>query len=219
MTFRRRGDACSARTTLRGRRPGWELRPVGGEADDRETDSRGICMHAKWKELLWAIILVVVVTYLYIEVGRETALITATLKGYPATARPNFWPRVMLVGLLVTGLLKLLLNLRKPKDDTPEEQLIKYLFLPKVLISVGMVGAYCYLSQYLGFALSTMVFTAGYMWFLGMRKVKMLISFPILSTLVILLVFWRVLYIAVPKGEGIFLHFSNLVMAIVRVGA
>ena len=63
-------------------------------------------MHAKWKELLWAFILVVVVTYLYIEVGRETELITATLKGYPATARPNFWPRVMLVGLLVTGSLE-----------------------------------------------------------------------------------------------------------------
>ncbi len=177
-------------------------------------------MHAKWKELFWALILVVIVTSLYIEVGRETELITATLKGYPAAARPNFWPRVMLVGLLVTGLLKLLLNFRKPEEQKPEEKsLLRHLLLPKVLISVVIVGLYCYLSQYLGFALSTMAFTAGYMWFLGMRKVKMLISFPILSTLVILLVFWRVLYIAVPKGEGIFLLFSNLVMAIVRVGA
>lgn len=176
-------------------------------------------MHAKWKELVWGVILVFVVTYLYIEVGNETDLITATLKGYPAMARPNFWPRVMLVGLLVTGVLRLLLNLRKPEENKSEENLLTYLLLPKVMISVAMVGMYCYLSQYLGFALATMAFTAGYMWFLGMRKVKLLISFPILSTLVILLVFWRLLYIAVPKGEGIFLHFSNLVMAIVRVGA
>lgn len=176
-------------------------------------------MHAKWKELLWALILVVVVSYLYIEVGRETELITATLKGYPAMARPNFWPRVMLAGLLVTGLLKLLLNFRSPKKDTPEENLLRYLLIPKVIVAVVAVGAYCYLSQFLGFALSTMVFTAGYMWFLGMRKVKMLLTFPILSTLVILLIFWRVLYIAVPKGEGVFLTFSNLVMAVVRAGA
>ena len=115
--------------------------------------------------------------------------------------------------------MKLLLNARKPDEQKPEESLLRYLLIPKVIISVVIVGLYCYLSQYLGFALSTMVFTAGYMWFLGMRKVKLLISFPIVSTLVILLVFWRVLYIAVPKGEGIFLHFSNLVMAIVRVGA
>jgi hypothetical protein len=176
-------------------------------------------MHAKWKELVWAFIFVMVVIYLYIEVGKETELITATLKGYPAMARPNFWPRLMLVGLLVTYILKMLLNLRKPEDHKPKENLLKYLLLPKVMISVVIVGMYCYLSQYLGFAFATMAFTAGYMWFLGMRKVKMLISFPILSTLVTLLVFWRVLYIAVPKGEGIFLQFSNLVMAIVRAGA
>jgi hypothetical protein len=187
--------------------------PMVRDAIGWEIDSRGIGMHAKWKELVWAFILVMVVVYLYVEVGRETELITATLKGYPDMARPNFWPRVMLVGLLVTGVLKLLLNLRKTEDQRPEEHLLRYLLIPKVMISVVMVGLYCYLSQYLGFALATMAFTAGYMWFLGMRKVKLLISFPILSTLVILLVFWRVLYIAVPKGEGIFLLFSNLVMA------
>jgi len=190
------------------------------EEDGCDIFSRGggIGMHAKWKELVWAFIFVMVVIYLYIEVGKETELIATTLKGYSAMARPNFWPRVMLVGLLVTGVLKLLLNLRKPQDHEPEENLLKYLLLPKVMISVVIVGMYCYLSQYLGFVFATMAFTAGYMWFLGMRKVKMLISFPILSTLVILLVFWRVLYIAVPKGEGIFLQFSNLVMSIVRVG-
>ncbi len=118
-------------------------------------------MHAKWKELFWALILVVIVTSLYIEVGRETELITATLKGYPAAARPNFWPRVMLLGLLVTGLLKLLLNFRKPEEQKPEEKsLLRHLLLPKVLISVVIVGLYCYLRQYLGFALSTMAFTA-----------------------------------------------------------
>lgn len=176
-------------------------------------------MHAKWKDLLWAFILVMAVTYLYIEVGQETSLITATLKGYPATARPNFWPRVMLVGLLVTGLLKLYLNTRERADHEREKESAPRILVPKVIISVVIVGLYCYLSQYLGFAFATIVFTAGYMWFLGMRKMKMLISFPILSTLVVLLVFWRLLYIAVPKGVGIFLAFSNLLMSIVRVGA
>ncbi|MHB9096335.1 MAG: tripartite tricarboxylate transporter TctB family protein [Syntrophales bacterium] len=176
-------------------------------------------MHAKWKDLLWAFLLTMAVVYLYIDVGRETALITATLKGYPAAARPNFWPRVMLAGLLVTGLVKLYLNARKRVDHEREQESAPRILMPKVIISVVIVGLYCYLSQYLGFAFATIVFTAGYMWFLGMRKLKLLVSFPILSTLVILLVFWRVLYIAVPKGVGIFLTFSNLVMSIVRVGA
>ena len=183
-----------------------------------EHDSRGTHMHARWKELVWAFILLMIVLYLYIDVGKETDLIAATLKGYPAMARPNFWPRVMLVGLLVTSVLKLLLAARKPEDREAGKGLLAHLLVPKVLISVVIVGTYCYLSRYLGFSFATMVFTAGYMWFLGMKKVKTLVIFPILSTLVILLVFWRVLYIAVPKGEGIFLQFSNLVMSIVRVG-
>jgi putative tricarboxylic transport membrane protein len=176
-------------------------------------------MRTKWKELLWAFILVTVVAYLYIEVGSETALITATLKGYPAMARPNFWPRLMLVGLLATGLLKLYVTGRKRAEHQREKGSAPRIFIPKVIVSIFTVGLYCYLSQYIGFAFATMVFTGGYMWFLGMREVKMLISFPILSTLVVLLVFWRLLYIAVPKGVGIFLAFSNLLMSIVRVGA
>jgi len=176
-------------------------------------------MHAKWKEWVWAFILAMVVIYLYIEVGKETDLIKATLRGYPAMTRPNFWPRVMLVGLLVTGLLKLFLVARKSDDRQPTQNLRKLILVPKVMISIVIVGLYCYLSQYLGFAFSTMAFTAIYMWFLGMRRLKPLVLFPILSTLVVLLVFWRLLYVSVPKGEGIFLMFSNLIMGIVRFGA
>ena len=78
-------------------------------------------MSVKWKELVWAFILVMVVIYLYIEVGKETELVKVTLKDYSAMSRPNFWPQVMLVGLLVTGLLKLFLIARKSDDRQPEQ--------------------------------------------------------------------------------------------------
>jgi hypothetical protein len=192
---------------------------VPGKGDGCDIFSRGIRMHAKWKELAWAFILAMIVIYLYIEVGKETDIIKATLRGYPAMTRPNFWPRVMLVGLLVTGLLKLFLTARKSDDREPTQNLFKLILVPKVMVSIVIVGLYCYLSQYLGFVFATMAFTAVYMWFLGMRKLKPLVLFPILSTLAVLLIFWRLLYVGVPKGEGIFLMFSNLIMGIVRFGA
>jgi hypothetical protein len=124
----------------------------------------------------------------------------------------------MLIGLLVTGLVKLFLA-RKSDDRQPKQDLLRRILVPKVMISIVIVGMYCYLSKYLGFAFSTMAFTAVYMWFLVMRKLKPLVLFPILSTIVVLLIFWRMLYVGVPKGEGIFLMFSNFIMGIVRFGA
>jgi hypothetical protein len=168
--------------------------------------------------LVWALIFTTVVIYLFIKVGQETELQTHQLKGYSTMARPTFWPRVLLVGLLGTGLTKMFLSARKPRDRQSAKNLLKHIALPKVVISVCIVALYCYLSQYLGFAFATMAFIAGYARFMGMRKLTILIPVPILSTLAILLVFWRILYVAVPKGQGIFLAFSNFIMAIVRYG-
>ncbi len=141
-----------------------------------------------------------------------------TLQDSPMMTRPNFWPRVMLVGLLLTSLLKLFMIARKSHDQQSKPGLFRFIFVPKVMISVCIVTLYCYVSQYAGFAFATIVFTAVYMSFMGMTKLKYLIAFPVLSTLSILLVFWRFLYVAVPKGEGIFLKFSNLVMDLIRFG-
>ena len=138
-------------------------------------------------------------------------------------AKPSFWPRVMLIGLLFCALLKLFLAVRETDKQQlgktiSEASLIKHIMLPKVILSVCIVTLYCYLSQYLGFAFATIVFAAVYMRFMGMKKLTVLTSVPIISTLCILLVFWRFLYVAVPKGQGVFLTFSNLIMGIIRFG-
>lgn len=175
-------------------------------------------MIVKWKAAVFASILAGVVVYLFIEVGTESEFVAFTLQDSPPMAKPNFWPRVMLVGLLTTSLLKLFLTARKSDDQPSKISLTQFIFVPKVMISVCIITLYCYLSQYLGFAFATIVFTAVYMGFMGMTKLKFLIAIPIISTLSILLVFWRFLYVAVPKGEGIFLKFSNLIMDIIRFG-
>jgi len=173
----------------------------------------------KRKEIVWACILVVVFIYLYIEAGKESELISATIEGYSAMARPSFWPRVMLVGLLVTSLLKLLLNAKKTSEQVLKQSILAYILVPKAIISIIIIGIYCISSQYLGFPFTTIIFTAVYMWFLGLRKIKIIISFPILITLFVLLFFWRILYIGLPKGEGVFLVFSNFIMSLVRIGS
>ena len=154
--------------------------------------------------------------YLYIDVGKETALVGKMLEGYPTMARPAFWPQFMIVGLLVTSLLHIFFQIRK-KDGTEQKKTIS-VFNAKVSISIIIVALYTYLSQYLGFAFSSMLFILIYMWYLGERHVKRLICFPIFSVLVLLLFFWRVMYMGLPKGVWIFSTFSNFLISIIRFG-
>lgn len=169
-----------------------------------------------WKHLAAAVVLSTGLIYLYIDVGKETALVGKMLEGYPTMARPAFWPQFMIVGLLVTSLLHIFFQARK-KDGTELKKTIR-VFSAKVSISIVIVALYTYLSQYLGFPFSSILFILIYMWYLGERSVKRLIYFPILSVLVLLLFFWRVMYMGLPKGVWIFSTFSNFVMSIIRFG-
>lgn len=166
-----------------------------------------------WKSSIRPAIFVLIVAYLFIDVGSGDMFASYTLM-----SRPEFWPRVMLVGLLITGMLKFLVSSRLVHSRQTKKNLLRHLLVPKVIISIIIVAIYCYSTQYVGFALGTMIFISAYMWFLGVRKMRPLLLTPIVSTIIILLVFWRFLYVAVPKGYGVFLSFSNFVMAIVRIG-
>jgi len=175
-----------------------------------------------WKNLATAAVLSVFLIYLFINVGRETALLGKMLDGYPAMARPAFWPQFMIVGLLITSLLHI--YFQAIKKNRPEQKEIEKkesikVFNSKVVGSIVIVSLYTYLSQYLGFTFSTFLFIFIYMWYLGERKIKRFIYFPILSLLILLFFFWRVMYLSLPKGVGIFSSFSNFIMSIIRYGA
>jgi hypothetical protein len=89
----------------------------------------------------------------------------------------------------------------------------------RIIIGILLVTAYCYSTQYLGFAFATMLFMGVFMLYLGQKDYRILVGMPIVSVIIILFVFWRILYVSLPKGYGIFLYFSNLILDLVRIGA
>lgn len=159
-------------------------------------------------------LLLALIGSLFVSVGGN-----GNLASYSMWSRPEFWPRVVLIGMAVTIVLKLYW----PKNGETKKERVKdtiaKLVGARIVLGIVIVTAYCFSTQYLGFAFSTMIFLGLFMWYLGQRSIKSLIAMPAVSVLLILFVFWRMLYVSLPKGVGVFLEFSNLILAIVRMGA
>ena len=166
------------------------------------------------ERILGVAIFILVIVYLYIHVGSGQMF-----SSYDVMSRPEFWPRVMLLGLLVTGLLKILAATPHSPTRPEKTNWRQHLLVPRALIGIFIVAAYCYITQYAGFAFATLIFIPIFMWYLGARSPKLLIFTPVISLIAVLLLFWRFLYVAVPKGYGIFLSFSNMLLSLVRIGA
>ncbi len=163
---------------------------------------------------IFLLIYLAVIGFLFVDVGGNESLST-----YSLWSRPEFWPRVILVGMGVTVVLRLYWPKKGSSSQKTVRETLSLLFSRRILLGILVVTLYCFSTQYLGFAFSTMVFLGIFMWYLGQKSVKYLILMPTVSVLFILFVFWRVLYVSLPKGSGIFLDFSNLILTIVRLGA
>jgi hypothetical protein len=163
---------------------------------------------------IFLLIYLTITGFLFINVGGNESMTS-----YSIWSRPEFWPRTILIGLSLTVLMKLYLPRNKLSSKSTIKETITLLFKSRIIIGILGVSAYCYSTQYLGFAFATMAFLCIFMWYLGQKNLKSLIIIPVISVFLILFVFWRILYVSLPKGSGFFLDFSNLILTIVRTGA
>lgn len=155
-----------------------------------------------------------VIGFLFVDVGGNESLST-----YSVWSRPEFWPRVVLVGMGLTVVMKFYWPKKESSSKKTVQDTINTLIKGRILFGIFIVYIYCFSTQFLGFAFSTILFLCIFMWYLGQRNIKHLIIMPAVSVLFILFVFWRMLYVSLPKGSGIFLEFSNLILSIVRMGS
>ena len=168
---------------------------------------------ARLKHMLFLMYLAVA-GYLFINVGGN-----GSLTSYAIWSRPEFWPRTVLVGLSLTVFMKLYWPQKNYTTTSSVKGFINLLFSSRIILGILIVSVYCFSTEYLGFAFATILFLFIFMQFLGQTNIKYLIIGSSVSVLLILFIFWRLLYVSLPKGFGIFLDFSNLMLTIVRLGA
>jgi hypothetical protein len=127
-------------------------------------------------------------------------------RGLDAVARgplgPGFWPRLALVGLAVACLAKLVAEWRR--HGASERVSLPPVSRGKLAIGIGALVLYVVLAPWLGWALASALFIAGFMALCGARSAAALASASVVGTVALLYVFVKLVYLPLPKGDGAF---------------
>lgn len=140
------------------------------------------------------------------------------------------WVRVVLLGIMLGAAgqlaLAILASRKTPQPETPDSATSPSPSpatstsnrLQHALIFIAPL-VYLYLMQRLGFFFLTPFFIIGYLWILQVRKWQYLILVASAVYAVVLLIFVRIFYVALPVGSWeAFYNINTLIITLVRWG-
>jgi putative tricarboxylic transport membrane protein len=115
---------------------------------------------------------------------------------------PGFWPRLVLLGLGMSSLAKLVLDVRRarPRDVTGADRVP--ISPPLLVVAIVVIVAYVATTPVLGFALATLAFVAVFMALSGARSPLTIAATAVGSTVAVLYLFIKLVYLPLPKGAG-----------------
>ena len=142
-------------------------------------------------------VLVAAIALVVLHQGGDTTLVVDADALGPAS-----WPRVMLLGLLVSGILWGLARGISIQDAEPNPDLVSGKDNSKLICGAVAVVLYGVAMVYIGFALATFLFLVT--WFLlgGMGRMLPAVTYSFLGTLATLYLFLKVAYLPLPRGIG-----------------
>ncbi len=141
-------------------------------------------------------------------------------RGFDHVARggqlgPGFWPRLVLAGLGLTCLVKSIAEWRRQRaPDSLEPAMVDVraieadrlpeLSRRKLATAIGLIVLYVLAAPSVGFAPATAAFIATFMYLCGTRSVTVLAANAVVGTILLLYLFVKLVYLPLPKGEGLF---------------
>ncbi len=142
---------------------------------------------------------------------------------------PAFWPRAVLVLLMIVCALEMLrvVFFYKPETAAPvphsaaplpnadDEDGVRYpaLLFAGIFITVLYVPAI----ELLGFFLATIIYLAAFMWLGRYRRPVAIAITSVAGTIAFVYVFMKIVYVSLPLGEGPFRQLSAWVLAALGV--
>jgi len=125
----------------------------------------------------------------------------------------GLWPQFLLGILIVLIALNIFNSIRKyRKEENKRDFSISFhsLFTNKLVIGSIIIGVYSLILDYFGYLLSTILFIFLYMTLLSEKRLVFKIVTSLVATLVIYIIFARVLQVPLPRGIGILRDFALL---------
>ena len=176
-------------------------------------------MKARVKPMLPYLALLAGAGFLYHHTETFAAL------GRPGQLGPDFWPRAVLVLLMLVcafEVARLALAggaaraaAAKPAQRAEEEEAPRY---PWLLVA-GIVLTILYVPgmELLGFFVATALYLAGFMLVGRYRRPGVIAASSVLGSLAFVFVFMKIVYVSLPLGVGPFLRVSTWLMAMLRI--
>jgi putative tricarboxylic transport membrane protein len=159
------------------------------------------CSDFKVKPLIGPLLIFIAAVYFYVLAG------SIDENPMPGQVGPAFWPRVILVLLMASCVLKAFeayLAFGQGLAEMGVESAPPDINVSKLIVMIILILAVVPGMEILGFALANFIFLILFIRIAGMRKLPSLIVTSLLGTIFLLYLFGKVVYLPLPKGEWIF---------------
>jgi len=127
---------------------------------------------------------------------------------------PAFWPKTILFTVIVLSgslfLKNVIMGLRREKFGQEEVPVPEKEGAKRLIMAIVLSIIYGFSVTYGGFLLSIFLFQVLFLLILKVKRLLVLALFPLSLTVILYIIFIKVLYIPLPRGVGIFLTFSRL---------
>jgi len=127
------------------------------------------------------------------------------------TVLPGYWPRLILVGIIILSTASLIIKIYK--DKVLKRKALKVdkqsVATGRLVLLVLICFIYSNIINYIGYLIGTIVFAVLLLFVMGVRKPFTLFFYPLCVTTVVYLIFTKILYMSLPRGVGIFYEFSQ----------
>lgn len=120
----------------------------------------------------------------------------------PGQLGPDFWPRLVLVGLMGSCVVKIL-EVARAGQAKPRQTVALPLSLARLAGGIALVLGYTALTPLIGFPLASFLFLLAFMGLAGTRRPLPLLTVSVVGTVALLYLFVKVVYLPLPKGAGV----------------
>ncbi len=140
----------------------------------------------------------------------------------PGRLGPAFWPQVILIMMMITAAIDCFVEARKARAQTLTPAGSKTAeAAPRVwwLMALGLVIilAYVNLSTVLGFTLANFLFMVAFMWLSGFTRPVLVPIISALGTIILMVLFVRIVYVSLPIGIGPFENLTLLIYSLLGI--
>lgn len=129
----------------------------------------------------------------------------------PGRLGPDFWPKVMLLLIMCMSVIEIIAALFRggsatcneegsPDREEQECAEIKQRYPKLLAIGVAMTVSFVLLVETLGFALTTFLYLAGFMYVGRYRRHAVIWVSSLAGTLLLVLIFVKLVYVSLPSG-------------------